>query len=77
MTAQELQTQNGLSDKSSKTPDIDDAANVLELDASSTPEEERAVVRKIDMVVLPLMCFVFFLQYLDKQSLSYAAVRKP
>ncbi|KAJ5690418.1 hypothetical protein N7462_004810 [Penicillium macrosclerotiorum] len=39
-----------------------------------TPEEEKAVVRKIDMVILPFMCFVFFLQYLDKQSLSYAAV---
>ncbi|RAH72237.1 MFS general substrate transporter [Aspergillus aculeatinus CBS 121060] len=39
-----------------------------------TAEEEKAVLRKIDMVVLPFMCFVFFLQYLDKQSLSYAAV---
>ncbi|KAJ5900941.1 MFS general substrate transporter [Penicillium subrubescens] len=39
-----------------------------------TPEEEKAVLRKIDMVILPFMCFVFFLQYLDKQSLSYAAV---
>ncbi|KAJ6036782.1 hypothetical protein N7540_001061 [Penicillium herquei] len=39
-----------------------------------TAEEEKAVVRKIDMVILPFMCFVFFLQYLDKQSLSYAAV---
>lgn len=77
MTAQELQTQNGLSDECFKTPVIDDTANVLEVDASSTPEEERAVVRKIDLVVLPLMCFVFFLQYLDKQSLSYAAVREP
>ncbi|KAJ5893638.1 MFS general substrate transporter [Penicillium taxi] len=39
-----------------------------------TPEEEKAVLRKIDLVILPFMCFVFFLQYLDKQSLSYAAV---
>ncbi|KAG7883372.1 hypothetical protein KL937_000545 [Ogataea polymorpha] len=39
-----------------------------------TPEEERSVVRKIDLYVLPLMCLVFFSQYLDKTSLSYAAV---
>lgn len=39
-----------------------------------TPEEERAVVRKIDTHVLPIMCLVFFCQYLDKQVLSYTAV---
>ncbi|KAL4925840.1 major facilitator superfamily domain-containing protein [Aspergillus undulatus] len=37
-------------------------------------EEEKALVRKIDMVILPFMCLVFLLQYLDKQSLSYAGV---
>ncbi|KAJ4259547.1 hypothetical protein NW762_007476 [Fusarium torreyae] len=47
---------------------------IIDMDDSYTPEEERAVLRKIDMVILPFMCFVFFLQYLDKQSLSYAAV---
>ncbi|EFQ88421.1 hypothetical protein PTT_15706 [Pyrenophora teres f. teres 0-1] len=35
---------------------------------------EKRVLRKTDMVVLPMMCFVFFFQYLDKQSLSYASV---
>ncbi|KAF4312563.1 putative pantothenate transporter protein [Botryosphaeria dothidea] len=39
-----------------------------------TPEEERRVVRKIDCVVLPLLCTVFFAQYLDKQTISYASV---
>ncbi|KAK1147334.1 hypothetical protein N8T08_001411 [Aspergillus melleus] len=39
-----------------------------------TQEEERRVLRKIDMVILPMLCCVFFFQYLDKQSLSYAAV---
>lgn len=43
-------------------------------DVSYTEEEEKAVVRKIDRIVLPLLCFVFFTQYLDKQSLSYCAV---
>ncbi|CZT49580.1 related to permease of the major facilitator superfamily [Rhynchosporium secalis] len=35
---------------------------------------EKRVLRKTDMVVLPMMCCVFFFQYLDKQSLSYASV---
>ncbi|KAJ6140041.1 Major facilitator superfamily domain general substrate transporter [Penicillium samsonianum] len=47
---------------------------MLEFRGSYTAEEEKAVLRKIDLVILPFMCFVFFLQYLDKQSLSYAGV---
>ncbi|KAF4972849.1 hypothetical protein FSARC_675 [Fusarium sarcochroum] len=47
---------------------------IIDMDDTYTPGEERAVLRKIDMVILPFMCFVFFLQYLDKQSLSYAAI---
>jgi hypothetical protein len=39
-----------------------------------TEEEERRVRLKTDLVILPLLCSVFFLQYLDKQSLSYASV---
>ncbi|PLB45830.1 MFS general substrate transporter [Aspergillus steynii IBT 23096] len=39
-----------------------------------TVEEEKRVRRKIDMVILPMLCCVFFFQYLDKQSLSYAGV---
>ncbi|CZR51344.1 related to allantoate permease [Phialocephala subalpina] len=39
-----------------------------------TAEEERRVKLKTDLVILPLLCGVFFLQYLDKQSLSYASV---
>lgn len=35
---------------------------------------EKAVLRKIDRVVLPLMCLVYFFQYLDKQAVGYAAV---
>ncbi|KAJ5832767.1 hypothetical protein N7474_001078 [Penicillium riverlandense] len=50
------------------------AGETLDFSEGYTPAEEKAVLRKIDMVILPFMCFVFFLQYLDKQSLSYAAV---
>jgi hypothetical protein len=77
---------------SAPKPDEPEArGEILDMDDSYTPEEEKAVLRKIDMVILPFvsdgiaikclhdsqslqMCFVFFLQYLDKQSLSYAAV---
>ncbi|KAH8653603.1 major facilitator superfamily domain-containing protein [Xylariales sp. PMI_506] len=38
------------------------------------PAAEKRVVRKIDRVVLPLMCAVYFFQYLDKQAVGYAAV---
>ncbi|KAL2203564.1 MFS general substrate transporter [Sarocladium strictum] len=36
--------------------------------------EERRVVRKLDTHVLPLMIFVYFCMYLDKQSITYAAI---
>ncbi|KAL4874441.1 major facilitator superfamily domain-containing protein [Aspergillus karnatakaensis] len=38
------------------------------------PEEERKVIRKLDRVIMPLMAVVYFFQYLDKQSINYAAV---
>ncbi|WYZ44841.1 hypothetical protein EsH8_VIII_000157 [Colletotrichum jinshuiense] len=38
------------------------------------PAEEKAVVRKLDRVILPIMAVVYFFQYLDKQSINYAAV---
>jgi hypothetical protein len=39
-----------------------------------TFEEEKAVLRKIDLRILPLILFAYFLQQLDKSSLSYASV---
>lgn len=50
------------------------AGRLVELGESYTVEEEKAVLRKIDLTILPMMCAIFFLQYLDKQSLSYASV---
>ncbi|KAL7908502.1 MFS general substrate transporter [Trichoderma velutinum] len=38
------------------------------------PADERAVVKKIDRIILPVMAFVYFFQYLDKQNINYAAV---
>ncbi len=37
-------------------------------------EEERATLRRIDMVLVPLMFFSFALQYLDKACLTGSAL---
>ncbi|KAF6805799.1 allantoate permease [Colletotrichum sojae] len=39
-----------------------------------TPADNKRVLRRIDMVILPLMLFVYFLQGIDKSTLSYASV---
>ncbi|KAH7361596.1 major facilitator superfamily domain-containing protein [Plectosphaerella cucumerina] len=38
------------------------------------PAEEKALVKKLDRVIMPVMAVVYFFQYLDKQSINYAAV---
>lgn len=67
--------------KGTSSQDASDCANIdekpgslVDVGESYTAEEERAVLRKIDLTILPMMCVVFFLQYLDKQSLSYTSV---
>ncbi|KAL1961664.1 hypothetical protein VTN77DRAFT_1339 [Rasamsonia byssochlamydoides] len=44
--------------------------NFSELDV----DKSRALVRKIDRYIMPLICIVYFLQYLDKIAISYASV---
>ena len=39
-----------------------------------TPEENARILRKIDLVILPILLAVYCLQSLDKTSLSYASV---
>jgi sugar phosphate permease len=39
-----------------------------------TPDDNRRVLRKIDLRILPLILFVYCLQSLDKTTLSYASV---
>lgn len=34
----------------------------------------KRVLRKVDLLLLPLLCGTFFLQYIDKQAISYSAV---
>ncbi|OMP86683.1 putative transporter [Diplodia seriata] len=37
-------------------------------------EEERAVLRKIDRNIIPLLCWVYMVQFADKTSLNYASL---
>ncbi|KAL3481114.1 major facilitator superfamily domain-containing protein [Aspergillus californicus] len=39
-----------------------------------TPEEEESVLKNIDMHMLPLMCWVYMIQFADKTTLNYASL---
>ena len=39
-----------------------------------TPGDNKRILRKIDLAILPVLLVVYFLQFLDKASLSYASV---
>lgn len=43
-------------------------------DASFSYEEEQAVLRRVDLRVLPLLLGAYFFQQLDKSSLSYVSI---
>ncbi|PYH95668.1 pantothenate transporter [Aspergillus ellipticus CBS 707.79] len=45
---------------------------VLEVEA--TPEQERKVLRKLDMILIPLMGVCYMMQYMDKLALSQATM---
>ncbi|TYJ58266.1 hypothetical protein B9479_001092 [Cryptococcus floricola] len=69
----------GLPAKKKKTANnqIDDAARLLEEAGGHvdyTAEDNKRVLRKIDLFVCLPMCLVYFIQQLDKSSVSYAAV---
>ncbi|KAI0521927.1 major facilitator superfamily domain-containing protein [Xylaria bambusicola] len=39
-----------------------------------TPEEQKRLLRKIDLHLMPFLCIVYGLNYLDKTTLSYASI---
>lgn len=39
-----------------------------------TPEEAKAVLRKIDVRVVPILFVIYLIQYLDKNSINFASV---
>lgn len=63
-----------------KHADKDDADEAYKVFAAQgeviviTPEEERRLLRKIDLNLMPLLCIVYGLNYLDKTTVSYASV---
>ncbi|WVR08391.1 hypothetical protein IAU60_005446 [Kwoniella sp. DSM 27419] len=60
-------------DKEAFSNEVADVHDGYEIMAVSDADNRR-VVRKIDMVVLPLASLVYFCQYLDKRGLSFAAI---
>ena len=60
-----------------KLDDVDEAAEILaqaEEPITLTADEDRRILRLIDRGVLPVLLLVYFLQQLDKSSLSYTSV---
>ncbi|KAJ9096957.1 hypothetical protein QFC20_006317 [Naganishia adeliensis] len=58
------------------TAEMDEGAEVM-AEAGKveyTLEEDKAVLKKIDSWILPVLCLVYWIQQLDKSSVSYAAV---
>jgi hypothetical protein len=56
--------------------DADEALQIFEEGEviTMTPEEEKKLLRKIDRHLMPLLCLVYGLNYLDKTTLSYASI---
>jgi hypothetical protein len=55
----------------------DKAADFLDLATvpiAITASDNKRILRKLDLVILPILLWIYFLQYLDKATLSYASV---
>ena len=64
--------------KHADTNNADEALQFFQAHAGDvvpmTPAEERRLLRKIDWNLMPLLCVVYGLNYLDKTTVSYASV---
>lgn len=58
------------------TGDVDEAMKIAVNidDLTYDPKADKKLLRKIDMYLLPLICFLYACQFMDKVSSSYAAV---
>jgi hypothetical protein len=55
--------------------DLDEAAKLLQdFNDEITPEQNGLIRRKIDRRLMPLMCTVYFIQYLDKTTLGASSI---
>jgi ACS family allantoate permease-like MFS transporter len=61
--------------KHGETRDFDPALQFMaDGEIEYTPEESRKVLFKIDRVLMPLLCWVYLIQFADKTSLNYASL---
>lgn len=59
-------------------PHNDDADPALDFlggeEVEYTPEEERSLLKKIDWALMPMLCWIYALQFADKTSLNYSSL---
>ncbi|KAE8158898.1 major facilitator superfamily domain-containing protein [Aspergillus tamarii] len=61
--------------KHAQPRDVDPALQFLATEEIEyTPAESRTVLSKIDRVLMPLLCWVYLIQFADKTSLNYASL---
>lgn len=59
-----------------KSPSCEDPKQDVDFGSVSqvSPADSRRLRRKVDFILLPLLGFCYFVQFLDKQTLSYASL---
>ncbi|KAJ5985797.1 hypothetical protein N7522_012993 [Penicillium canescens] len=61
--------------KQHEVRDIDPALQFMNAEEIEyTPDEAKKVLSKIDRVLMPLLCWVYLIQFADKTSLNYASL---
>jgi hypothetical protein len=75
-TKNEVLTFDKIQDPTTESKGRDKAAALLNSSPRIivTPQENLRILRKIDLIILPILLSVYFLQSLDKTTLSYASV---
>lgn len=69
------QTDVGSMRKHVESNDPDEAFQLVSAEAITlNPEDEKKLLRKIDFHLMPLLCIIYGLNYLDKTTLSYASI---
>ncbi|KAJ5175686.1 uncharacterized protein N7482_001563 [Penicillium canariense] len=63
--------------KQQTTRNLDPALQFLDAEeVEYTPAEAKKVLSKIDRVLMPLLCWVYLIQFADKTSLNYASLMR-
>ena len=62
-------------DSSASSADLDDNYDLYKNNELGVdPAEAKRVLRKIDKRIVPILFFIYLLQYLDKNGINYASV---